>query len=48
VAWKKDHQLGWQLYDDRGRPSGAPDSARSPGSGVAGVLAKNGDLVLVR
>lgn len=48
VAWKKDNQLGWQLYDDRGRPAGAPGSARSAGSGVAGVLAKNGDLVLFR
>jgi hypothetical protein len=48
VAWKKDNQLGWQLYDDRGRPSGAPASVRSAGNGVAGVLAKNGDLVLFR
>ena len=48
VAWKKDGQLGWQLYDDRGRPSGLPGSAKSAGSGVAGVLAKNGDLVLFR
>jgi hypothetical protein len=48
VAWKKDYQLGWQLYDERGRPSGAPASVRSAGNGVAGVLAKNGDLVLFR
>src|SRR5262249_34439227 len=48
VAWKKDDQLGWQLYDDRGRPSGAPGSAKSSGKGAAGVLAKNGDLVLFR
>lgn len=48
VAWKKDDQLGWQLYDDRGRPSGAPASARSAGKGAAGVLAKNGDVVLFR
>jgi hypothetical protein len=48
VAWKKDDQLGWQLYDDRGRPSGAPGSARSAGKGAAGVVAKNGDLVLFR
>lgn len=46
VAWKKDNQLGWQLYDERGRPSGAPGSAPSAGNGVAGVLAKNGELVL--
>ena len=48
VAWKKDNQLGWQLYDDRGRPTGIPDSAKSAGNGVAGVLAKNGNLVLFR
>jgi hypothetical protein len=48
VAWKKDNQLGWQMYDDRGRPTGTPGSARSPGNGVAGVLAKNGDIVLFR
>ena len=48
VAWKKDNQLGWQLYDDRGRPSGPPDSVKSAGNGVAGVLAKNGELVLFR
>jgi hypothetical protein len=46
VAWKKDDQLGWQLYDDRGRPSGTPGSVRSPGNGAAGVLAANGNLVL--
>jgi hypothetical protein len=48
VAWKKDNQLGWQLYDDRGRPSGAPGSAQSASNGVAGVLATNGELVLFR
>jgi hypothetical protein len=48
VAWKKDNQLGWQLYDDRSRTSGAPGSARSAGNGVAGVLGKNGELILFR
>jgi hypothetical protein len=48
VAWKKDNQLGWQLYDQRGRPSGTPDSTKSAGNGVAGVRAKSGDLVLFR
>jgi len=48
VAWKKDDQLGWQLYDNRGRPSGAPGSAGSAGKGAAGVLARNGDLILFR
>jgi len=48
VAWKKDNQLGWQLYDDRGRPSGAPGLTQSAGNGVAGVLARNGELILFR
>jgi hypothetical protein len=48
VAWKKDQQLGWQLYDDRGRATGLPGTANSPGSGVAGVIDKNGDLILFR
>ncbi len=46
VAWKKDNQLGWQLYDNRGRPSGTPGSTASAGNGAAGVVAKNGDVVL--
>jgi hypothetical protein len=48
VVWKKDNQLGWQMYDDRGRPAGPPASARSAGNGVAGALTPNGDLVLFR
>jgi hypothetical protein len=46
VAWKKDDQVGWQLYDDRGRPSGSPGSIRSAGNGAAGVLGKNGELIV--
>lgn len=48
ITWKKDNQLGWQLYDQRGRPSGRPGSASSTGSGAAGVVAKNGDFILLR
>ena len=48
VAWKKENQLGWQLYDDRGRPSGVPGSAKSTGTGVAGVVSKDGELVLFK
>src|SRR5262245_8072300 len=48
VAWKKDGQLGWQLYDSGGRPSGSPGSVRSAGSGAAGALTKSGDYVLFR
>jgi hypothetical protein len=48
IAWKKDGQLNWQLYDKQCRPEGRPNSTKSAGSGVAGVLAKNGDFVLFR
>ena len=48
VAWKKESQLGWQLYDDRGRPTGLPGSAKSAGNGVAGTLSKSGDVILFR
>jgi len=48
VAWKKDNQLGWQLYDAKGQPAGSPGSAKSPGSGAAGVLTKDGGFVLFR
>ncbi len=46
VAWKKSNQLGWQLYDAQGRPSGRPGSADSRGSGAAGVVTKEGRLLL--
>jgi hypothetical protein len=48
VAWKKDNQIGWQLYDSAGRPSGAPGSAESPGNGAAGVVGKDGHFILFR
>jgi len=48
VAWKKDGQLGWQLYDNRGRPMGKPGSAKSAGNGAAGVVTKDGEFVLFR
>jgi hypothetical protein len=48
VAWKKDEQLGWQLYDADGRPSGALGAAKSPGNGAAGVVGKDGRFILFR
>ena len=48
VAWRKDDQVGWQLYDKSGAPSGSPGSTRSAGKGAAGVLTKAGDFVLFR
>jgi len=48
VAWKKDEQLGWQLYDARGGALGSPGTARSAGSGVAGIVDKDGRFILFR
>lgn len=46
VVWKKDNQLGWQLYDKRGRPEGAASAVKSAGNGAAGVMTKDNHLVL--
>ncbi|MEI8016695.1 MAG: hypothetical protein WCH39_00780 [Schlesneria sp.] len=48
VAWKKENQLGWQLYDERGRPTGVPGSTKSAGTGVAGIVSKEGELILLK
>jgi hypothetical protein len=48
VAWKKDSQLGWQLYDERARPIGRPGSAKSSGNGAAGLVDNDGQFVLFR
>ena len=46
VAWKHEDELGWQLYDTKGRPEGVPGSVKSPGKGAAGVVDKNGRFIL--
>ncbi|MDB5387925.1 MAG: hypothetical protein JWM11_3571 [Planctomycetaceae bacterium] len=46
VAWKKDGQLGWQLYDQQAKPVGRAGSVKSAGSGAAGIINKAGDFVL--
>jgi hypothetical protein len=48
VAWKNSDQIGWQLYDGGGRPSGPPGSARSMGKGAAGVVDMEGRFMLFR
>jgi hypothetical protein len=48
VAWKKDDELGWQLYGADGRPAGEPGAATSPGHGAAGVVSKEGRFILFR
>ena len=48
VAWKYDGEMGWQLYDTKGRPMGSLGFAKSPGNGVAGVVGKDGHFLLFR
>ena len=46
IAWKNNDTLGWQLYDAKGQPQGAPGSAPSAGNGAAGVVLGSGRFVL--
>jgi hypothetical protein len=46
VAWKNVDVLGWQIYDDHGRPESAPGSVKSAGKGTAGVVDRNGRFIL--
>jgi hypothetical protein len=48
IAWSKEQQLGWQLYDSKGRPSGSVGSAKNSGNGVAGVVDREGKFILFR
>jgi len=48
VAWKKDGETGWQLYDGVGRPTGPPGSVKSSGNGVAGIVGKDSRFILFR
>lgn len=48
IAWKRDNELGWQLYDASGCPDGPPGSVGSKGKGAAGVVDKQGRFILFR
>ena len=48
VAWKKENELQWQLYDLAGRTLGSRGSAASTGDSTAGVVNDKGDFVLFR
>ncbi|GAC1434196.1 MAG: hypothetical protein NVSMB6_31530 [Burkholderiaceae bacterium] len=48
IAWKRENELGWQLYDGQGHPAGSPGSIRSEGNGAAGVVDRNGQFILFR
>jgi hypothetical protein len=46
VAWRQDDCVKWQLYDAKGRPSGSVGSAKSAGTGVAGLVDKSGHFIV--
>jgi hypothetical protein len=48
VAWRQDDCVKWQLYDAKGQPAGSVGSARSAGTGVAGVVDKRGHFSVFR
>jgi hypothetical protein len=48
VAWKKDGQTSWQLFDADGSPSRSTGSVESRGNGLAGVVGKDGRFILFR
>jgi hypothetical protein len=48
VAWKRDGQTGWQMYNTQGEPFGSAGAIESPGNGVAGVVGKDGRFILFR
>jgi hypothetical protein len=46
IAWKRDGQLSWQLYDAKGIAPRTPDSVASAGKGAAGVTDQRGHFIL--
>jgi hypothetical protein len=48
VAWRQNDSVKWQLYNAKGESSGSIGSAKSAGTGVAGVVDKSGNFILFR
>lgn len=46
IAWKRDGELSWQLYDPRGVAQGPVRSVPSAGKGAAGVTGQHGKFIL--
>ncbi len=46
IAWKRNGELSWQLYNPEGIPQGAPESVASAGKGAAGVTDRKGHFIL--
>ena len=48
IAWKRQDELRWQLYDRNGQAEGPVGSVSSKGKGAAGVVCRNGRFILFR
>jgi hypothetical protein len=48
VAWRQEDRVKWQLHVEKGQPLGPVGSAKSAGTGVAGVVDKRGHFILFR
>jgi hypothetical protein len=46
IAWKRDGELSWQLYNAQGVAQGAVESVPSAGKGAAGVTDQHGKFIL--
>jgi hypothetical protein len=46
IAWKRDGELSWQLYDVQGVAQGGVISVPSTGKGAAGVTGPHGNFIL--
>ncbi len=46
IAWKRNGELLWQLYDRQGVPQGDPGSVPSAEKGAAGVVTRDGTFIL--
>jgi hypothetical protein len=46
IAWKREGELNWQLYNAQGVAQGAVQSVPSSGKGAAGVTDQNGKFIL--
>ncbi len=46
IAWKRDGELSWQLYNAQGVAEGTVESVPSAGKGAAGVIDQHGKFIL--
>jgi len=46
IAWRRQDEVGWQLYGEDGNPLGAGGSMKSAGKGAAAVVDRKGRFIL--